>query len=78
MTLQTEQRKIMTEIVQSIDEVIGKINLFVPNRHGSIAITRLEEAVMWTNVMIASYPMVEADKIPDQSVEKNEELACAV
>lgn len=50
-------QKLMEAIVKNVDEIIGAINLYVPNRHGSIAITRLEEAAMWINVMINSYQL---------------------
>lgn len=33
---------------------MGFIDLYEPNRAGSIAITKLEEAVMWCQVMIAN------------------------
>ena len=49
----------MATIVHHIDSIIGLIHEYVPNRHGSIAITRLEEAAMWINVMVNSYPIKE-------------------
>ncbi len=52
-----DAKDFMQTVVEKVDSLIGLINLFVPNRHGSIAITRLEEAVMWMNVMAGSYAL---------------------
>lgn len=50
-------QEVVKLFANGIDSLINLINVYVPNRHGSIAITRLEEAMLWANVMINSYPL---------------------
>ncbi|MFA6080721.1 MAG: hypothetical protein WC753_04585 [Candidatus Gracilibacteria bacterium] len=53
----SDAKKVIADTVAHVDSIIEIINTYEPNRHGSIAITRLEEAVMWINAMAHSYPL---------------------
>jgi hypothetical protein len=48
------KNEILSKVVSLINNVMGYIDLFEPNRPASIAVTKLEEAVMWSQVMIAN------------------------
>ncbi len=67
-----DRNTIMREIVIAVDWIINRINEFVPCRPGSIAITRLEEAVLWANVMLSSSPL-KVDELKNEDSEKKDE-----
>jgi hypothetical protein len=69
-----EKNEIIGKIVGLINNVMGYIELFEPNRPASIAITKLEEAVMWSQVMVANVNLKEdvKQKIQDLKDELKE------
>ena len=51
MLSKEEAASVITTIVGKVEEVFAVINQFQESRPGSIAYERLEEAIMWLNVM---------------------------
>lgn len=44
-------------MVQQVESVLKMIDKFEPSRPGSIAFQKLEEAIMWLNVMTHHIPL---------------------
>jgi hypothetical protein len=68
------KKEVMAKMVDQINLIMGFIDLYEPNRPGSIAITKLEEAVMWSQVMVnnASLRADVIEKIEQDRIEKAE------
>lgn len=48
---------LMAEMVEKIESVLQMIEKFEHSRPGSIAFTKLEEGIMWLNVMTHHIPL---------------------
>lgn len=53
------QKEIVSKIIEHVNTVMGFLDLYEPNRPASIAVTKLEEAVMWSQVMVANCKLKE-------------------
>lgn len=60
------------KIVGYVNEILNVVDQFEPSRQGSIALTKLEEAVMWTQSMMANIPLKQEVVNPLET--KNEEI----
>ena len=76
MTNETKS-EVINKVVSLVNNIMGFIDLYEPNRPGSIAITKLEEAVMWCQVMINNVGLKQEtlDKIAEQKVETAETVS---
>lgn len=50
--MEETKREVIAKVVDQVNAIMGFIDLYEANRPGSIAITKLEEAVMWCQVMV--------------------------
>lgn len=48
------QESMLGEIISHVNAIMALIDKYEANRPGSIAFTKLEEAVLWTQVMIGN------------------------
>ncbi len=70
MLNKNEATEVMNDIVQRIDGVMEIIRSFEESRPGSIAFTKLEEAIMWLNVMVHHVPQ---KPVPDCPIDAKKE-----
>lgn len=56
------------EIMEHVENIFKLIDKYEPSRMGSIAFTKLEEAVLWLQVMVQNIPLKE------KAEEKKDEL----
>jgi hypothetical protein len=50
-------KDILSSMIGKISEVMGNMDKFQDSRSGSIAFTKLEEAMMWLQVMVHNVPL---------------------
>ena len=56
MLNKNEAANLMNDIVKRIEEIMEIIRGFEESRPGSIAFERLEESIMWLNVLVHNVP----------------------
>lgn len=61
-SMDENQKEIVSKVIALVNDTMGYIDLFEPNRPASIATTKLEEAVMWIQVMVANCKLKEVKK----------------
>lgn len=57
MEAKIEHQKVMQDIVNKVDDLLKVVGLFEESRPTEKSVTKLEEAVMWMNVMCHHVPM---------------------
>lgn len=63
--------ELLNEMVNKISQVMAIMEMFKPSRPGSIAFTKLEEAMMWLQVLTVNIPLKQ--KNDDNEDEAKEE-----
>jgi hypothetical protein len=75
MSNKETKAELLQTMIKNISEVMGIMDQFQDSRSGSIAFTKLEEAIMWLQVMVHNVPFKE--KNDETIVDATEEIAVA-
>lgn len=65
MLNQQTPMQLLEEIVKCISRAMGIMDSFQPSRSGNIAFERLEEAMMWCQVMANNVPLKPITQEPE-------------
>lgn len=60
-------KEMLATMINKVHEIMGLMDRFQDSRSGSISFTKLEEAMMWLQVMTHSVPLKEVNNIVEQS-----------
>jgi hypothetical protein len=64
-----KQKRLLLQMIAQIQSVIDTVDMFEASRPGSIAFTKLEEAILWIQVLIQAIPLKKEHQEDETKVE---------
>lgn len=59
VSMSTDQMEFLTQVASHIDAIVRLLDCYEPSRPSSMVFTKLEEAMMWFNNLLATGKLVE-------------------